>query len=74
MLTERGRRVREKVRVKEDRPNPSGPERRDFGELRVELMRANQWRMRSMIIAAGRDQCDRASVIGAIPIRVNARV
>ena len=66
--------MREDVRFKEERLNPRGVERSDFRELNVELRRTDQWRLRGMIITASRNQRNRASVIAAVRISVNARV
>ena len=66
--------MREDVRFKEERLNPRGVERSDFRELNVELRRTDQWRLRGMIITTSRNQCNGASVIGAICISVNAHM
>jgi hypothetical protein len=68
------RRVREDVRAKKERLHPSGAECRDLRKAGFELRRIDQWRLRGMIITASRNQCNGASVIGAICISVNARV
>jgi hypothetical protein len=67
-------RVREDVRLEEERLNPSRAERRNSSKLRNEVRRANEQGRRGVIIAASRNQCNRASVIRAIPISVDARV
>jgi hypothetical protein len=74
VLTARGRCVRENVRAKKERLDPSRSERRDLRELNVELRRTDRWRLRGMIITASRNQCNGASVIAAVCISVNARV
>ena len=74
MLTARGRRVRENVRVKKERLDPGRVERRDLSELDAGLRRPDEGRMRSVIIGASRNQRNGASVIALVRIRVNARV
>ena len=69
-----GRRVREDVRAKKERLDPGRSQRRDLGELNVELRRTDERRMRSVIIAATRNQRNGASMIAAVRISVNARV
>ena|ERR1043166_3405888 len=74
MLTGRGRPVREDMRTKKKRLNPCRTERRDLRELNAGLGRADERRMRRMIIFASRNQRDCARVIAAVRISVNARV
>ena len=74
MLTECWRRVREHMRIEEERPNPSRVQRWNSSKLKNEIRRIDERRLRSVIIAASRNQCNGASVIAAIRISVNARV
>jgi hypothetical protein len=74
VLTERRRCVRENMRVKKERLDPSRAERRDVRELNAGLRRPDERRMRSVIIVASRNQRNGASVIPAVRIMVNARV
>ena len=66
--------MREDVRAKKERLDPGRSQRRDLGELNVELRRTDERRMRSVIIAATRNQRNGASMIAAVRISVNARV
>ena len=74
MLTERRRRVCEQMRIKKERPNPGRAQRWNSSKLKNEIRRTDERRLRRMIIAAGRNQRNGASVIAAVRIRVNARV
>ena len=73
-LTAHGRRVRENMRAKKERLDPSRAERRDLRELNAGLRRADEGRMRNVIITASRNQCNAASMADAIRVMVNARV
>ena len=66
--------MRENMRAKKERLDPSRVERRDLRELNAELGRPDEGGMRSVIIGASRNQCNGASVIGAICISVNAHM
>jgi hypothetical protein len=66
--------VRENVRLEDERLNPGGVERGNSSKSRNEVRRADKRGLRSVIIAASRNQYNRASVIRAIPISVDARV
>jgi hypothetical protein len=66
--------VRENVRAKKERLDPSRSQRRDLRELNAGLRCPDERRMRSVIIVASRDQCNSASVIATVRIRVNARM
>jgi len=70
----RRRRVREDVRTKKERLNPSGAQRQDLGKLPSKIGRADQWRMSSMIVTARCDHRRRAAVLNAIGVRVNKLV
>ena len=74
MLTARGRRVREDVRVKEERLNPRGRQRCGCGKANIKLRRANNRRLGPVLITTGRDQSDRTHVVTAIRVTVNASV
>ena len=73
-LTTRGRSVREDVRVEEERLNPGGCQRQGAGKLTSEIRRADERGSNSMIIVAGRNKCDCATVIGSIGVWMNALV
>ncbi len=66
--------MRENMRAKKERLDPSRVERRDLRELNAELGRPDEGGMRSVIIGASRNQCNGASVVDAIRVMVNARV
>lgn len=70
----RRRRVRENVRTKKERLNPSRSQCRDLRKLNAGLRRPDEGRMRSVIIGATRNQCNGASMIDAVRVSVNARV
>ena len=72
--SEARRRVREDVRVEEERLNPSGGQRRDSAKLVNEIRRADERELRSMIIVTGGHHCDRATVIGSIRVWMNPLV
>jgi hypothetical protein len=71
---QRGRRVREDVRVEEEWLNPGGRQRRDSARLTNESRCAYERRLHGMVIVAGRNHCDGATVIDSIRIRMNALV
>ena len=64
--------MREQMRIEEERLDPGRAERRDLRELNAGLRRPDEGRMRSVIIGASRNQCNGASVIPAVRIRVDA--
>ena len=66
--------MRENVGAKKERLHPGRAEGRDLSELDARLRRPDEGRMRSVIIAARRNQCNGASVIAAVRISVNAVV
>ena len=66
--------MRENVRAKKERLDPSRSERRDLSELDAGLRRPDEGRMRRVIIVASRNQRNGASVIPALRISMNARV
>ena len=66
--------MREDVRAKEERLNPSRAQRWDSSKLRDEVRYAYERGLRSMIIAATGDEGNRARVLGAICVNVNPRV
>lgn len=70
----RGWPVRENMRAKKKRLHPGRAERRYLRELNAGLRRFDERRMRSVMIAAIRNQRNSARVIAAIRISVNARV
>jgi hypothetical protein len=67
-------RVREDVRTEEERLNPGRAEVWNFSKLRNEVRGADERGRCSVIVAASRNQCNRASVTRAISISVDARV
>lgn len=69
-----GRSVREEVRVKEEWLNPGGRQLRACREANIKLWRANNRRLSAVLITARRNQRDRAHVITAIRVSVNASV
>jgi len=69
-----GRRVREDVRVKKEWLNPGVGQRRDSARLTNESRCGYERWLRGMIIVAGRNHCDGATVIDSIRIRMNALV
>ena len=71
-LNQRGRRVREDVRVKEEWLNPGGRQLRACREANIKLRRANNRRLGPVLITTGRDQRDRADVVATIRVTVNA--
>ena len=71
-LNQRGRRVREDVRVKEEWLDPCGRQLRVCREANIKLWRANNRRLGPVLITAGRDQRDRADVVAMIRVTVNA--
>ena len=74
ILSASRRRVREDVRLEKKRLNPDRAQRWNCPKLSKVIGRTDQRGLCSMIIAAVRNQCNRASVIRAIPIRVDALV
>ena len=68
----RGRCVREDVRIQEEWLNPGGDQHWDSAKLVNEIRRADERRLCSMIIVAGRDKCNRTSVIDSIGVWMNA--
>jgi hypothetical protein len=73
-LSTRWRRVFEDTRTKEWRFHPLRSQRRDFGKLNGRDRGADEWRMSSMIVAAGSDHCHRATVLDTIRVGVDALV
>ena len=73
-LNQRGRRVREDVRAKEEWLNPRGRQLRACRKANIKLRRANNRRLSPVLIATGRHQGNRANVVSAISISVDARV
>ena len=73
-LNQRRRRVREDVRVKEERLNPGRGERCGCSEPNIKLRGADEWRVSRVLITTRRDQRDRAHVVTAIRVTVNASV
>ena len=74
MLTDRRWRVLENACAKKRRLDPLRSQRRNFGKMNGWQLCTDQWRLRGMIITASRNQRNRASVIAAVRISVNARV
>ena len=64
----------EDVRVKKRRLNPAWSQLRNFGEVNIKLWRANDRRLSPVLITTRRDQRDRANVVSAICVSVNARM
>jgi len=62
------------VRVKEEWLNPRGRQLCARREADIESRRANNWRLRRVVITTRCDQCDRAYVITAIRVPVNTAV
>ena len=62
------------MRAKKERLHPRRTERRDLRVLNAEFRRPDEGRMRSVIVVASRDQRNRASVIAAVRVNMNARV
>ncbi len=73
-LNQRGRRVREDVRVKEEWLNPGGRQLRACREANTKLWRVNNRRLSPVLITTRRDQRDRAHVVTAICVSMNASV
>ena len=73
-LNQRGRRVREDVRVKEEWLNPGGRELLACREANIKLWRANNRRLSAVLITTRRDQRDPANVLSPIRIHVNSRM
>ena len=70
----RRRRVREDVRVKEKWLNPRGGERCGCREANIKLRSTDDRRMSRMLISTRRNQRNRADVLIAIRVTVNAFV
>ncbi len=66
--------MREDVCLEKKRLNPDRAQRWNCPKLSKGIRRTDRRGLCSMIIAAGRNQCNRASVVRAIPIRVDALV
>ena len=66
--------MREDVRAKEEWLNPCGRQLRACREANIKLWRANNRRLRSVLITTGGDQRDRAHVVTTIRVTVNASV
>jgi hypothetical protein len=71
-LTARRRRMLEDGCAEKRRFDTLRSQRRNFRKLKSEIGRADDYRMRSMIIAARRNQGNCTSVIAAIRVRVKA--
>ena len=71
-LNQRGRRVREDVRAKEEWLNPGGRQLRACRDANIKSWRANNRRLGPVLITTGRDQRDRADVVATIRVTVNA--
>ena len=72
LLCRRG--VLENARAQEERPDPSRTQSRNFGKLNWQIRHTNERWLRRMIIAARRDECDRAFVLTLLRVRVDALV
>jgi len=68
------RRVLEDARAQEERLDPSWTQSRNFGKLNWQIRRTDERWLRRMIIAARRDECDRAFVLALLRVRVDALV
>ena len=66
--------MREEVRAKEEWLNPGRRQLRGFREANIKLWRANNRRLSPVLITTRRDQRDRAHVVTAIRVTVNASV
>ena len=64
--------MREDVRAKEEWLNPGRRQLRACREANIKLWRANNRRLSPVLITTRRDQRDRAHVVAAIRITVNA--
>jgi hypothetical protein len=73
-LNQRRRRVREDVRVKEEWLNPGRGERCGCSEPNIKMRGTDEWRLARVLIAARRDQRDRADVVSLICIPVDTRM
>ena len=73
-LNQRRRRVREDVRIKEEWLNPGRGERCGCSEANIKLRGTDEWRLTRMLITTRRNQRDRADVVTAIRVTVNASV
>jgi hypothetical protein len=71
-LSQRGWRVREDVRVKEEWANPGGRQLRACREANIKLRRASKGRLSPVFITARRYQRDCADVVTAVRVIVNA--
>ena len=66
--------MRKDVRAKEEWLNPCGRQLRACREANIKLWRANSRRLGPVLITTGRDKRDRAHVVAAIRVSVNASV
>ena len=66
--------MRKDVRTEKDRLDPGGRQRRAFRKSNIKLRRADQWRLTRVLITACRDQRNRADVVTAIRVTVDARM
>ena len=73
-LNQRGRRVREDVRVKEEWLNPGGRQLGACREANIKLWRANNRRLSPVLITTRRDQRNCADVVTTIRVTVDAFV
>ena len=73
-LNQRRRRVREDVRVKEEWLNPGGRQLRACREANIKLRRSNERRLSRVLITSRRNQRNRADVVAAIRVSMNASV
>ena len=73
-LNQRRRRVREDLRLKEEWLNPGRGERCDCSGASSQVRGIDEWRLSRMLITTRRNQRDRADVVTAIRVTVNASV
>ena len=66
--------MRKDMRTQEERLNPGRAESWNYSKLTNEVRGADERGLRSVIVAASRNQCNRASVIRAISVSVNPRM
>ena len=64
----------EDARAQEERPDPSRTQSRNFGKLNWQIRRTDERWLRRMIIAARRDEGDRAFMLTLLRVRVDALV
>jgi hypothetical protein len=74
MLMSDRRCVREDVRIEEEWFDPRGRQRRASRETNIELRPTNKWRRPRMLITTRGNQRDRADVVTAIRVSVDASV